>query len=143
MLSILLFSQMGCATIINGQEQEVSITSDPPGATVMILPEKVEVATPADVELPRGKVHTIKFELDGYEPRYGFLDRAASSATLWNILLGGLIGLAIDYSSDAVYKLTPDPLHMTLEKSPQEPGGTPLGGPLPGKESELTPRGAP
>ena len=119
MLWVLLFSQTGCATIINGQEQGVSIRSDPPGATATVLPEKVSVTTPADLDLARGKVHTVKFELDGYEPRYGFLDRTASAATLWNILLGGLIGLVVDYSNDSVYTLTPDPLHVTLEESAQ------------------------
>ena len=92
--------------------------SRPPGARVYVN-DRLAGSTPVAIpNVPAGGV-TVRIELDGYEPRYGFLDRTASAATLWNILLGGLIGLVVDYSNDSVYTLTPDPLHVTLEESAQ------------------------
>ena len=112
--------QIGCATIINGQEQNVSIKTDPPGATATILPEGTTVSTPADVDLARGSVHTVKLELPGYRTEYVYLDRVASNMIGWNLLLGGLIGMGIDYSNDSIYRLTPDPIETTLEPAAAE-----------------------
>jgi len=106
---------LGCATIVNGPTQDVEITSNPPGASVLILPEKKMVVTPAEVELDRKTVHTLIFELEGCRPATGYLDRLNSNVTTGNVILGGLIGIAIDYDSGAVYRLDPDPLHVVLQ----------------------------
>ena len=112
--ALLAAATLGCATIINGPTQDVEITSDPPGASVLILPEKKTVVTPAEVELDRKQVHTLLFALEGCLPATGYLDRLNSHMTDGNIILGGLIGIAIDYDSGAVYRLDPDPLHVVL-----------------------------
>lgn len=79
----------GCATFINGTEQEVLITSDPPGATVLI--EHYErlfgkfadpprrITTPATVWFQRLDSYLLRAEKDTYEsqtvwahPRYSW-----------------------------------------------------------------------
>jgi hypothetical protein len=117
-------SALGCATIINGPTQTVEITSNPPGAKVTVLPSGQHLVTPGKAELRRRLVHTVLFELDGYQPATAYLDRTNSQVTLGNILIGGLIGLAVDQSTGAVYRLIPDPLHVDLvpAESPQTAG---------------------
>lgn len=105
----------GCATIVNGSTQTVEITSDPPGAKAIVLPGGKELMTPAAAFLERKRVHTVLFELDGYQPATGYLDRTASNVTVWNVVLGGLIGILVDHSTGAVFRLIPDPLHVDLK----------------------------
>ena len=118
---LVAIASLGCATIIHGSTQKVEITSNPPGASVLVLPDQKKLVTPGTVELERKRVHTVLFELDGCRPATGYLDRLNSNATIGNAVLGGLIGMAIDYDSGAVYRLDPDPLHVELD--PEE---TPL-----------------
>ena len=107
-------SGLGCATIINGTTQTVEITSSPPGAKAIILPEQKELVTPGEAELRRRMVHTVVFQLDGYRPATAYLDRSFSYVTLWNIVLGGAIGMGVDQGSGANYLLIPDPVHVDL-----------------------------
>jgi hypothetical protein len=106
---------MGCATIVQGPHQSVEISSDPPGARALVLPANIELITPGEVNLERKLAHTVLFELDGYRPATGYLDRTSSHTTLGNVILGGFVGMAIDRSSGAIYRLIPDPLHVVLD----------------------------
>ena len=58
---------LGCATIMQGTAQQVSISSVPTGATVTVDTTSYGV-TPVTVRLSRKDRHTIKIHLDGYEP---------------------------------------------------------------------------
>ena len=118
-LALLLLTP-GCATIINGPRQTVQISSDPSGAKVVVLPEKISLVTPGEVALSRKRVHTLLFELPCHRPATGYLDRTGSSVWWWNMVLGGAVGMAIDYRIGAVYRLIPDPLHVKL--APLEEG---------------------
>jgi len=106
----------GCATILQGPNQTVEITSDPPGAKVLVLPEQTSLVTPGEAELSRKQIHTLLFELPCHRPATGYLDRTNSHTVLLNVILGGLIGMSIDYSTGAVYRLIPDPIHVKLER---------------------------
>ncbi len=109
--SILLY---GCATIMNRTKQTVFLQSDPPGATA-IIDSATRVQTPASVKLKRGKDHTITFEKLGYETANVLIDHEMSGWVWGNILIGGLIGLVIDFGSGGAYKLDPDTVSVTLK----------------------------
>ena len=96
----------GCAAILIGTKQTVEVTSEPPGATVTVLPEKTTFVTPGEIELPRKRVYTLLFELACYAPATGYLDRRMS------YVVGG-------------FKLVPDPLHVKLERLPAPADGEP------------------
>ena len=118
-VGLLATSALGCAWIIHGPRQVVEITSTPPGAKVTILPGGKELTTPCEAELQRRKVHTVLFELEGYRPATGYLDRTNSNATAWNLVFApfgffGFFGAAIDQSTGAVYRLVPDMVHADL-----------------------------
>ncbi len=107
---------IGCATAINGPTQSVDITSEPAGARATIQPIDHTVITPAAVGLPRTQEYQVRFELEGYEPQMLLLRQQGSGAVAGNLLFGGLIGVAVDESSGAAYKLVPDPLHKSLQR---------------------------
>jgi len=105
----------GCASIVNGTTQEVQIRTTPPGARALILPEGETIETPGEVTLRRKLAHTIQFDLEGYCPATTYLDRVTSGWINGNILLGGLIGTAVDAANGAAYRLTPDPVDVELQ----------------------------
>jgi len=109
-----LLAVYGCATIINRTTQPVFLQSDPPGATATIDGTK-QVQTPASLKLKRGKNHLITFEKAGYRSKTIAIDHELSGWVWGNVLLGGLIGLAIDFGSGGAYKLEPNTVMVTLE----------------------------
>ena len=107
-------SLTGCATIINGSRQKVTVTSDPAGA--IVSDGKNCWTTPATISLPRKQAHPLFISKAGYKMQSVRLRQVASAAILGNILLpGGFIGLGIDTISGAHFKLTPDKLHIQLK----------------------------
>jgi hypothetical protein len=118
-IAVLMLSLTGCATIVRGTDQEVHITSDPPGASVVVLPDETILTTPAAVTLHRYRVYTIAVVDPDYEPDRKYLDREMDGASILpymgNLLIGGLIGMAVDLSSGTLYHLVPEPVHFDLE----------------------------
>ncbi len=54
-----------CATAVNGKTQEVSFSSDPPGAVVLVDGANVGT-TPTTVKLTRHDPHSVRIEKPGY-----------------------------------------------------------------------------
>jgi hypothetical protein len=105
--------------MISGTSQTIGVDSHPAGVTVTVQPGNVKATTPTRLTLKRNESgYRLRFEKDGYEP----VDvRLASTTNGWvygNLLIGGLIGLLIDYSNGAAYALTPD--EITANLSPAE-----------------------
>ena len=104
---------VGCATIMNQTTQSIGFSSTPTGASVTI-DGTPRGTTPVIARLARRKPHVVKIELAGYQPFETTLTRRFSGWVFGNILLGGLIGLAIDMVSGGMYKLTPDQVRAEL-----------------------------
>ncbi|HHH43219.1 MAG TPA: PEGA domain-containing protein [Gammaproteobacteria bacterium] len=108
-----------CATVTKGTTDEVIIQSQPSGANITTTLGYHGV-TPAKIEHKRKKAFTATIEIEGYKPAKIFIDtRLADSGAAGlagNILVGGVIGLAIDgisgssldhYPDDVLVKLVP------------------------------------
>jgi len=112
----------GCATAIRTDFERVAILSEPSGASVLILPYGATIITPARVKLPRDTAVTLFVEKAGYSPTRVYLDREADpEATLFfagNLLVGGVIGMAVDQDSGALLRLVPNPVEIRLEPEP-------------------------
>lgn len=96
----------GCATVIAGTTQEVYVQTEPAGAECRLDKEGVNVGivnpTPGKVRLPRSKDNVIASCVrEGYEQSNELLVSSFSGATVGNILLGGLVGIAVDAASGA------------------------------------------
>jgi len=104
----------GCATIVNGPNQKIPISSTPTGAAV-VIDDKFEGTTPTVATLRRETNHFVKIALSGYDPVEVSLHSEISGWVWWNILFG-LIGIAIDASTGAGFKLTPEELAVDLKQ---------------------------
>jgi len=110
----------GCATIIEGTTQSVSVNT-PPAAGAQCKLQSSEgvwyVTTPGSVT-----VHKTKNNLDVTCTKDGFADASQSvqphfnGATVGNVLAGGLIGMGVDAASGANYTY-PDEINVPMKPS--------------------------
>jgi len=113
---ILLGTAAGCAAIIHGSLQEMAVRSTPPGATVTLDGASVGTA-PVTTSLSRKKEHVVHLELQGYKPMDVQLNKKIDGWFWGNLLLGGLVGMIIDGSTGAMYKLSPEQVEAALQQS--------------------------
>ncbi len=111
----LILLVIGCATIMQGTNQGVGISSTPSGASVTIDNQSYG-STPIVAKLSRKDNHIVSIEMSGYQPFETTLTRKTSGWVWGNILFGGLIGLAVDAISGGLYKLTPEQVEAILNK---------------------------
>jgi hypothetical protein len=105
-----------CATIMQGTSQEVSIASSPTGARLFL--DGVDAGkTPLAASLKRKDKHTIRIEMEGYQPFEMALGRGTSGWVWGNIVFGGLPGLAVDAITGGMYKLQPEQVQATLSQA--------------------------
>ena len=114
LLSAFTAMATGCGTVVHwGGSQDVGIASNPAGAKVVIN-ETDRGLTPVTVELKRKQTHTIVLKMDGYEDASATAIPELSGWIWGNIVLGGLIGLAIDLGVGGGYNVNPDVINITL-----------------------------
>lgn len=113
---LLIASQLAaCASIMNGTHQNIALSSNPPGATAKTN-SGVQCLTPCVLSLERSANQTIMIEKEGYEQASAALAKSASGWLWGDLVVGGLIGLAIDFATGAAYKLDPAIINPTLAK---------------------------
>ncbi len=105
----------GCATLTVGSTQTVRIVSVPPGSSARVLPTGKTLTTPGEVTLARNKVYTVIVEMDGYKTAKAYINHNVGDAFSGNVILGGLLGMAIDINSGAAWTLSPDRVEVHLE----------------------------
>lgn len=112
----------GCASIISGKSQEVRVHSNPSAARLAITQVDKdgthmtvwEGVTPANVNLRRKGRYAMRLDLEGYQPVEMDMHRGTNGWVFGNLLLGGLIGIAIDYSTGAARKVLPGEVVVDL-----------------------------
>ncbi len=118
-LGALLLSS--CASIFKGTSQSVSVTSTPSAAKVVVTTLVGDVpvftgATPAQFKLTKTKEYQVTVTLDGYQPAKSMISHDGIEGWfVGNLLCGGLLGMIIDYSDGAMWKLAPDQINVTLQ----------------------------
>lgn len=100
-----------CCSIVNGRSQDVKFSASPAGAK-LIVDGQDRGTVPQVVSLKRSQTHTIRIEAPGYAPYEAVLDGSVSGWVFGNIALGGLIGLAVDFGTGAIYVF--DDVNATL-----------------------------
>ena len=107
----------GGATVTRGTPDTLVINSDPVGADIK-LSNGMSGKTPATFTLPRKDTIVVKVEKAGYEPVEVTVTPQVSDAggagMAGNVLLGGLIGAAVDAGSGAMNDLLPNPVDVRL-----------------------------
>lgn len=111
----------GCATMFTGSTQQVTVSSQPPGARVMVNGAYTGV-TPVALLLKTERDQTITLQREGYRDSTGVVFREFNPVAALNLL--SLVCWAIDIATGAIWRLTPGAVHVTLQPV-GVPGGYP------------------
>jgi hypothetical protein len=109
----------GCASVIEGTSQIITVNTNPSGADCSLnrMPEGVigrVSGTPSGVTIRKTKYDiTIKCNKPGYQEATFLNHSGAAGATFGNIVLGGGIGWAIDSASGSDNKYE-SPVNISL-----------------------------
>ena len=112
----------GCATLSHGTTQQISIATDPPGASCTLTRRGLSIArvdpTPGIALVERGESDLLATcSKPGYETGRRSLPSDVSVMTFGNALFGGVIGSFIDRSNGARY-VYPDAVSLVLMPNP-------------------------
>jgi hypothetical protein len=108
-----LFS-VGCASIISGTSQLISVNSNVDGARVLMNGQMLG-ATPLTTQVKRGQEGILRVEADGYTPFTFALNKKINNVFWVNIFSGGLFGSSTDYSTGAMYEYEPSTFFAQLQ----------------------------
>lgn len=114
MVFIVLVS--GCATIVHGNDQKISVTSSPPGAQVLYN-GAVKGVTPCDLELSRRPFKSILIlRKEGHPDKEIVVKNGVSMwALLGNFIFGGIPGWVIDAATGSFGAYYQDHYDVQLE----------------------------
>ena len=108
-----------CATITRGTNRAWEVQTTPVGAQVKTSHGMSCPSTPCSIKMPRRSQFVATISKDGYKPVDIQVDNKVSAgggtAMAGNVLIGGIIGAAVDGSNGAMLDLRPNPAIVTLE----------------------------
>ncbi len=114
----------GCASIVGGgSSQAVSIQSTPSPASYQVRSSsgfQIDGRTPGTERLPRKNEYQVRISLEGYETQDVVLTKGTNGWIWGNLLIGWIVGFAIDFITGAAYKLEPEMVQVTLETEEAE-----------------------
>ncbi len=114
-LIAIIIGLVGCASIMSGSKQEVSISSEPENAKIFVNGNQIGT-TPSKILLKRGEKHIIEIRANGYET-YRISTSKTITGWFWgNLICGGLIGFVIDLATGNAYDVDPSKIDVILEK---------------------------
>lgn len=110
----------GCATITRGTHEAFTVESEPSGAHVTTSLGLSCDATPCTFpRIDREANFSVTVSKPGYRPWTGAVTHqtagGGAAGMAGNVILGGIIGVAVDANSGATQELVPNPLKVTLE----------------------------
>jgi hypothetical protein len=104
----------GCATIISGSSQLITVNSNVEGAEVY-LNDQMLGTTPLSVDVKRGQEGLLRITHEGYQPYSIALNKHLNNVFFGNILSGGVFGSSTDYSTGAMYSYEPSTFMVNLQ----------------------------
>jgi hypothetical protein len=142
--AVLALPCVGCASVVRGTTENISIATTPAGATAEISGLEIPTAcvTPCVVQAKRNADITVSINKEGYEPQVIPLTKevpgTAAAGFAGNLLAGGLIGMGVDAATGAAQDHKPNPVIVTLQ--PIAPPAPRPAGPRPSKRPPPTPQ---
>ncbi|WP_376097854.1 hypothetical protein ACE7GA_07510 [Roseomonas sp. CCTCC AB2023176] len=114
-----LLLSTACATITQSPSQNVTVVTEPPGATCTLTrngvgPMGTVNPTPGTLRVGRSvRALDIACTREGYQPAQQTVESRTSPVFLANVLVGGVVGLIVDASTSAS-TYYPDSVTLTL-----------------------------
>jgi hypothetical protein len=110
----------GCATVTRGTTTDFKVASTPSGASVTTSTGFSCSPTPCVIKkMIRKEAFDATITLAGYKPKtahvQSLVEGGGAAGAVGNVLVGGVIGVAVDATSGAMDDLVPNPLSVTLE----------------------------
>lgn len=115
---VLLLSCASCASIITGSKDSITVDSSPQGA-YFTTNSGHSGTTPSKITIPDDLDLEVKYTLAGYQDAEAEVNSRMSAWILGNVLIGGIIGLVIDFATGN-YQTHRDEVSVTL-RSLHEP----------------------
>ena len=111
----------GCATMFTGNTQQLTVSSQPPGARVMVNGAYSGV-TPVALLLKTEHDYTLTLQREGYRDTTGAVFREFNPVAALNLL--SLVCWAVDIATGAIWRLAPGAVYITMQPVGY-PGGYP------------------
>jgi uncharacterized membrane protein len=116
----LAFLSSGCASIVEGTDQSVTVQTSPSGASCELKRDGAVIGivnpTPGTVTVDKSKDDiAVICKKDGYQDGSGAFSSEFQGMTFGNLLFGGIIGVAVDASSGAMHEY---PASVTVVMAP-------------------------
>ena len=112
----------GCASIVKGTSQSVTVNTDPVGATCWLSRDGKQIAavnpTPGTVTVGKASgTISVDCKKVAYQDAAGVLASSFQAMTFGNIIFGGIVGVAVDAASGAMNEYPP---MVTITMIPEE-----------------------
>ena len=118
---LVLFGLSGCASIVTGGTQSLQVmtpTADGANCSLSNKEGMWQVNSPGAVTVKRSKTDVlVECTKPGYQTGKAVADSGFEPWTLGNVLIGGLIGLGIDWGTGSIHKY-PSTIQVPLSPSP-------------------------
>lgn len=118
-----------CATVTRGHDTAWEVKTVPPAASVKTSNGMQCDSTPCSLKIARNAEFDATITKSGYKPLKVHVTHKISggggAGMAGNVLLGGIIGAAVDVGTGAMYDLTPNPVDVVLEKEDGVAGSAP------------------
>jgi hypothetical protein len=108
----------GCATILGGSNQLISVNSNVSGAQVFLNDVQLGV-TPLSTSIKRGQEGVLRVQAPSYQPYQIALNKKITSLFWVNIFSGGVFGSTTDYATGAMYEYEPSTYMASLQPAEQ------------------------
>jgi hypothetical protein len=137
LLIVPLVALSGCASIIEGSTQEITVNTTPAGAKCAMMRNGQHIAevasSPGSAVIKKtGADVTISCTKPGYQEASVVDNSDVAAATFGNIIAGGLVGVVIDAADGSIHKYDPavsvtleplvPPAAATAPAQPDDPG---------------------
>jgi hypothetical protein len=113
----------GCASIVNGSTEQISVTTDPVAGANCELKNSEgtwQVTTPGTVEVNRARSDlNVTCTKDGYPTTATVMHSKMNFMTFGNVLAGGVIGVMVDSSTGANTEYE-TPINISLTGTPSD-----------------------
>lgn len=114
LIAVFAVASTGCATMISGTSQNVTITSNPPGAHVRIGHQSG--ITPVTLSVPKGRDYPVEVS-QGPDKRIVLLNKNVDAYTFLNIIPPLWPGFIVDAVTGSIMKYDPDVVMVDFRTS--------------------------